>query len=72
MIMHDRKLESIADETGIGHVSSNCAPHIYAKNAIASVCIECGDSQPGWLVRRVQALEDQVAKLREFTQPENR
>ena len=63
--MHDRKLEN--------PTSQNCK-HFSGRieNPIVSVCVDCGDSEPGWLVRRAQVLEDEVAKLREFTQPENR
>ena len=84
--MHNRKLEDpmkheiaglesdvIRIVGGSWPTRQKCThPNGRVESAIASVCVDCGDSEPGWLVRRVQALEDEVTQLRESVRPENR
>ncbi len=79
--MHDRVLENAFTDEKIEidrivmeqrRRIDGCTHSARTENAIASVCVDCGDSEPGWLVRRVQVLEDEVTQLRESVRPENR
>lgn len=82
--MHDRKLEDpMQHEVADLELDRFVVPprvfkdarqcnHTRVDDGLWDVCMDCGDREPGWLVRRVQALEDEIAKLRESVQPENR
>ena len=67
---HDEAFQFVGYEPITIEPCNHRRPH---DNGLTTTCFKCGHVESGWLVRRVQALDDEVAALRNLVTPlENR